>query len=88
MEMAEDAFYSPYLSRQDAELADLRANEAQFLASDFPFHQVPGLSNEMIERLSRAKPESLAAAGRIRGVTPAAMAALLVHARKLDSIAA
>ena len=85
VEMAEDAFYAPYLSRQDAELADLRANEAQFLASDFPFHQVPGLSNEMIERLSRAKPESLAAAGRIRGVTPAAMAALLVHARKLES---
>jgi|TARA_R100000049_G_C1955304_1_gene108652 tRNA uridine 5-carboxymethylaminomethyl modification enzyme len=88
VEMAEDAFYAPYLSRQDAELADLRANEAQFLASDFPFHQVPGLSNEMIERLSRAKPESLAAAGRIRGVTPAAMAALLVHARKLESRAA
>ena len=88
VEMAEDAFYAPYLSRQDAELADLRANEAQFLASDFPYHQVPGLSNEMIERLSRAKPESLAAAGRIRGVTPAAMAALLVHARKLESRAA
>ena len=88
VEMAEDAFYAPYLSRQDAELADLRANEAQFLASDFPFHQVPGLSNEMIERLSRAKPESLAAAGRIRGVTPAAIAALLVHARKLESRAA
>ena len=88
VEMAEDAFYAPYLSRQDAELADLRANEAQFLSSDFPFHQVPGLSNEMIERLSRAKPESLAAAGRIRGVTPAAMAALLVHARKLESRAA
>ena len=88
VEMAEDAFYAPYLSRQDAELADLRANEAQFLSSDFPFHQVPGLSNEMIERLSLAKPESLAAAGRIRGVTPAAMAALLVHARKLESRAA
>ena len=88
VEMAEDAFYAPYLSRQDAELADLRANEAQFLASDFPYHQVPGLSNEMIERLSRAKPESLAAAGRIRGVTPAAIAALLVHARKLESRAA
>jgi tRNA uridine 5-carboxymethylaminomethyl modification enzyme len=41
----------------------------------------------MVERLSLAKPETLAAAGRIRGITPAALAALLVHARKLDRAA-
>ena len=87
VEMAEDAFYAPYLARQQAELSDLRTSEAQRLAPDFPFAQVPGLSNEMIERLSLARPESLAAAGRIRGITPAALAALLVHARKLDKVA-
>ncbi len=88
VEMAEDAFYAPYLARQNAELSDLRASEAQRLTSDFPFEQVPGLSNEMVERLTLAKPESLAAAGRIRGITPAALAALLVHARKIGAKAA
>ena len=82
IELAEDAFYAPYLARQQSELADLRSSEAQALSPEFPYSQVPGLSNEMIERLSLARPESLAAAGRIRGITPAALAALLVHARK------
>ncbi|MBX7482246.1 tRNA uridine-5-carboxymethylaminomethyl(34) synthesis enzyme MnmG [Qipengyuania qiaonensis] len=88
VEMAEDAFYAPYLARQNAELIDLRASEAQILAADFPFDEVPGLSTEMVERLSLAKPESLAAAGRIRGITPAALAAVLVHSRKLSKAAA
>ncbi|WP_370033912.1 tRNA uridine-5-carboxymethylaminomethyl(34) synthesis enzyme MnmG [Qipengyuania mesophila] len=87
IELAEDAFYAPYLARQQAELADLRTSETQMLSPDFPFADVPGLSNEMIERLSLARPETLAAAGRIRGITPAALAALLVHARKRDRAA-
>jgi len=43
---------------------------------------VPGLSNEMVERLTVAKPPNLAAAGRVPGITPAALSALLVHARR------
>lgn len=82
-EVAEDAAYEPYLARQDAELRDLRASEALRLPSDFPYAAVPGLSNEMIERLSAAAPVSLAAAGRVPGITPAALSALLVHARRL-----
>lgn len=82
-EMAEDAAYAPYVQRQEAELRDLRASEALTLAPDFPYAQVPGLSNEMIERLTTARPTTLAAAGRIRGITPAALAALLVHARRM-----
>ncbi len=50
-EMAEDAAYAPYLARQDSELRDLRASEALSLSADFPYAAVPGLSNEMIERL-------------------------------------
>ncbi len=84
-EMAEDAAYAPYLARQDSELRDLRASEALPLASDFPYREVPGLSNEMIERLTKAAPGTLAAAGRVAGVTPAALSALLVHARRLAS---
>ena len=81
-EMAEDATYAPYLARQEAELRDLRASEALTLGGDFPFGDVPGLSNEMVERLMAAKPPNLAAAGRVPGITPAALSALLVHARR------
>lgn len=85
-EMAEDAAYAPYLARQEAELQDLRANENLTLASDFPYESIPGLSNEMVERLSAAAPGTLAAAGRVAGVTPAALAALLVHARRMEAV--
>ncbi|TRD11364.1 tRNA uridine-5-carboxymethylaminomethyl(34) synthesis enzyme MnmG [Erythrobacter insulae] len=81
-EMAEDANYAPYLERQAAELRDLRASEQLTLASDFPYARVPGLSNEMVERLTKAAPVTLAAAGRVPGITPAALSALLVHARR------
>lgn len=87
-EVAEDAAYAPYLARQDAELRDLRASEAVRLPHDFPYFAVPGLSNEMVERLTAAQPATLAAAGRVPGITPAALSALLVHARKFDRDAA
>ena len=81
-EVAEDAAYAPYLARQDGELRDLRASEALPLGDSFPYGEIPGLSREMVERLTRARPETLAAAGRVPGITPAALAALLVHARR------
>jgi tRNA uridine 5-carboxymethylaminomethyl modification enzyme len=81
-EVAEDAAYAPYLARQEAELRDLRTGAALPLGDDFPYAAIPGLSREMIERLSGARPQTLAAAGRIPGITPAALAALLVHARR------
>ena len=86
-ELTEDAAYAPYLARQEAELRDLRSSEGLELAVDFPFAEVPGLSNEMVERLSAAQPRNLAAAGRIRGITPAALAALLVHAKRRNQAA-
>lgn len=81
-EMAEDAAYAPYLDRQDRELRELRASEALVLGDDFPYADVAGLSVEMVERLVSARPATLAAAGRVPGVTPAALAAVLVHARR------
>ena len=88
LELAEDAAYAPYLARQDAELRDLRSSEAVALEDGFPFAEVPGLSREMVERLVAAKPQTLAAAGRIPGITPAALAVLLVHARRRSAVAA
>ncbi|KWV91407.1 tRNA uridine-5-carboxymethylaminomethyl(34) synthesis enzyme MnmG [Erythrobacter sp. YT30] len=84
-EMAEDAAYAPYLARQEAELRDLRASEALPLAANFGYDQVPGLSHEMVERLTAAAPANLAAAGRVAGITPAALSALLVHARRVQA---
>ncbi len=81
-EVAEDAAYAPYLARQDGELRDLRASEALSLGDHFPYVDTPGLSREMVERLNCARPATLAAAGRLPGITPAALAALLVHARR------
>ncbi len=87
-ELAEDAAYAPYLARQDSELADLRAGESLPLGDDFPYAAIPGLSREMVERLTKARPTTLAAAGRLAGITPAALAALLVHARRRTDLAA
>ena len=81
-EVAEDAAYAPYLTRQDSELRELRASEALPLGDDFPYAAIPGLSREMVERLQCSRPDTLAAAGRIGGITPAALAVLLVHARR------
>lgn len=81
-EILEDAHYAPYLQRQDAEIAELRRNERVHIPADFDFRSIGGLSTEMIERLDAARPDTLAAAGRIRGITPAALAAILVHVRR------
>ncbi|MFN3818452.1 tRNA uridine-5-carboxymethylaminomethyl(34) synthesis enzyme MnmG [Blastomonas sp.] len=80
-EIEEDAVYAPYLARQESELRDLRANERVALGA-VDYRAITGLSNEMVERLSLAQPETLAEAGRVRGVTPAALAAILVHTRR------
>lgn len=82
-EVIEDARYAPYLLRQDAELRDLRSSEAVRLDSDFPYQSIAGLSREMVERLTQARPDSLSAAGRVPGITPAALSAVLVHARRM-----
>ena len=84
-EIEEDARYAPYLERQESELRDLRVNEQIVLGDDLDYADIAGLSNEMVERLATARPETLAAASRIRGITPAALAAILVHARRRET---
>jgi len=81
-EIAEDARYAPYLARQDAELRELRANEEIRLDGALDYRAIAGLSNEMTEKLEAARPETLAAASRIRGITPAALSAILVQAKR------
>ena len=57
----------------------LRRDEAETIPSDFDFEALPGLSNEMRQKLSVHRPATLAQAGRIDGVTPAALMLLLAH---------
>ncbi|ATE63292.1 tRNA uridine-5-carboxymethylaminomethyl(34) synthesis enzyme MnmG [Rhizorhabdus dicambivorans] len=82
-EVIQDCRYAPYLVRQDLEIARLRSDERVGLGAIADYGAIAGLSNEMVERLNAARPADLAAAGRVRGVTPAALAAIMVHARRL-----
>ncbi len=84
-EVEQDGRYAPYLERQEAEIRDISANERITLSTSFSYRSVSGLSNEMVERLDAARPETLAAAARVRGITPAALAAILVHAKRAQS---
>jgi tRNA uridine 5-carboxymethylaminomethyl modification enzyme len=76
VEAIDDAVYAPYLTRLEAELATRRRDRAMAIPSSFDFGQVPGLSNEMRERLDSAGPADLDQASRVPGVTPAALSAL------------
>lgn len=81
-ELEQDGRYAPYLVRQDAEIRDVAANEQIRLGRHMDYTAIAGLSHEMVEKLETTKPENLAAASRIRGITPAALAAILVHAKR------
>jgi tRNA uridine 5-carboxymethylaminomethyl modification enzyme len=81
-EAIQDHRYAPYVERQHSELARLRADENLRIPAELDYAGIPGLSSEMIERLSAARPSTLGAASRLRGITPAALAAILIHARR------
>jgi tRNA uridine 5-carboxymethylaminomethyl modification enzyme len=76
-----DARYAPYVAREDGKVAQLRGELALPLRVDLDYGRVPGLSREMIERLEAVRPDSVAAAARVRGITPAAVSALLATNR-------
>lgn len=80
--IANDSRYSGYLGRQQADIDLFRRDEALALPVDLEFERIDGLSREMREKLGSVRPETLGAAGRIPGVTPAALAALLRHVRR------
>ena len=75
-EAVSDAIYAPYLIRQREELAVRSRDRAVCIPGGFEFGRVPGLSNEMRERLEAAGPTNLDQASRVAGITPAALSAL------------
>jgi tRNA uridine 5-carboxymethylaminomethyl modification enzyme len=68
--------YAGYLRRQESEIERGRRDERRRIPKDFPFDRVPGLSREVVQRLTQVRPDTLAQALRIPGVTPAAVAVL------------
>ncbi|MFM7783759.1 MAG: tRNA uridine-5-carboxymethylaminomethyl(34) synthesis enzyme MnmG [Gammaproteobacteria bacterium] len=77
-----DARYAGYIDRQHEEIARLKRYEDAVLPRDFDYTVVEGLSNEVRQKLGGARPGTLAQAGRIPGVTPAAVSLLLIHLKK------
>jgi tRNA uridine 5-carboxymethylaminomethyl modification enzyme len=77
-----EAGYAAYLERQEADIAALRAEEAFELPRDLDLGAIAGLSSEIRARLAEVRPATLAAAGRLPGMTPAALAILYRHARR------
>jgi tRNA uridine 5-carboxymethylaminomethyl modification enzyme len=68
--------YEGYLARQEQAVARAQHAERRRIPDAFPFEKVPGLSREMVQRFSEARPETLGQAQRIPGVTPAAVAVI------------
>lgn len=71
--------YAGYLRRQDSEMARARRDERRLIPPGFPFDTVPGLSREVVARLSQVRPDTLGHALRVPGVTPAAVAVLAAY---------
>jgi tRNA uridine 5-carboxymethylaminomethyl modification enzyme len=71
--------FDGYLKQQDREVEKLRKAESKRLPLDFDYARMPGLSREIIEKLTRVRPQSIAQASRIPGITPASISILLFH---------
>jgi tRNA uridine 5-carboxymethylaminomethyl modification enzyme len=75
--------YDGYIRRQEEEANKLKKYEGMVFPPGFPFETVRGLSAEVRDKLARVRPASLGQAQRIPGMTPAAVALLLVHLKRL-----
>ena len=74
--------YAGYIERQKTDIERLQKNENTKIPHSVNYENVIGLSNEVKQKLSEAKPQSLARASRLPGVTPAAISLLMVHLKK------
>ena len=81
-QLEKDATYASYIERQKKDVEALRKDEKQAIPSDFDFGVLSGLSNELKDKLTRARPDNLAQAARVEGMTPAALSLLLSKLRQ------
>lgn len=78
--------YQGYIDRQEQDIQKLKRQEDTPLPADFDYQQMQGLSNELKQKLSMVKPENIARAARIPGMTPAAISLLLIYLKKYQAI--
>jgi tRNA uridine 5-carboxymethylaminomethyl modification enzyme len=82
------AKYSGYIDRQKDEIAKLKAHQSREIPNDFNYEKVSGLSNEVRQKLSEQKPQTIGQASRIPGVTPAAISLLMINMKKFGMLKA
>ncbi|MCU0907344.1 MAG: tRNA uridine-5-carboxymethylaminomethyl(34) synthesis enzyme MnmG [Rhodobacteraceae bacterium] len=83
-QLARDALYQTYLGRQARDAEALRRDEDRVIPADFDYAALPSLSNELRQKLAQRRPATLAQAGRIEGVTPAALVLILARLKNDD----
>ncbi len=81
-----DAKYRGYLQRQEADIIAFRKDEALKIPQDMDYKKIGGLSNEVIMKLNKVRPETLGAASRISGITPAAVTAVLGYIKSSKKV--
>ncbi len=82
-----EAKYSVYLDRQQADVAQIRHEESRLIPASVDFADVPGLSNELKQKMLTRQPRSIADAQRMEGMTPAALAIIVAHIRNAEAAA-
>ena len=82
-QIAVDARYDVYLKRQEADIAAFRKDEGIAVPVEFDYGSIPGLSNELRQKLEAARPSTLGQASRLDGMTPAALMLLLANIKKV-----
>jgi tRNA uridine 5-carboxymethylaminomethyl modification enzyme len=80
------AKYSGYIHRQNIEVGRHQAQESALIPADIDYDRVPSLSTEVRQKLKQSRPETLGQAGRVSGVTPAAISLLWVHLKRIRAL--
>jgi tRNA uridine 5-carboxymethylaminomethyl modification enzyme len=83
-QVTRDALYAHYIERQRKDVEALKKDESCEIPEGFVYASLDGLSNELRSKLERVQPRTLAQAGRINGMTPAALTLILAHLRKAE----
>ena len=81
-QLAKDALYSNYISRQVQDIEAIRRDEARIIPGDFDYHTIPSLSSELLAKLNLIRPENISQASRISGMTPVGLALILASLNK------
>jgi tRNA uridine 5-carboxymethylaminomethyl modification enzyme len=83
-QLKRDGLYAQYIERQRQDVASLRRDEAYAIPLDFDYSSLNGLSHELKQKLTKVRPETLGQAGRVEGVTPAALFLILAKLRQAE----